>query len=146
MRVSLTLASLLVVSLFACGSKKEASSDKDKPKTETPAAKPFTGPLTIELVRGAARIDVYTPDGKPAPFAGAMTAARAMLGEPTHVDGSTYHWGVVEGDKCAFYTLTDKGGAADSPGTISVPTNDAECLVAAGKPAPTAGSVSADPG
>jgi hypothetical protein len=140
MRVSVMLAALLLTS--ACGSKKEAPSDKsaDKPTTETPATKPFSGPLTIEVVRGGAKIEVYTPDGKPAKFAAAMTAAKTMLGEPTHVVGTTHHWGVVEGDRCAFYTLTDKGGEADSPGTVTVPANDAECLVAAGKPAPAAGS------
>lgn len=147
MRSSTTLALSLSISLalVACSKKKADPAATPTPAGSTtppaPEAKqPFTGPLTAALVMGAARqIDVYTPDAKPAPFAAALAQAKTVIGEPTHVDGTKYEWGVVEGDRCTYYVLEDAGGTAKSPGSMGVTSADTDCLAAAGK-APAAGS------
>lgn len=133
-------------SLVACDKKKKeepaaTGSAAGSAAGSAEAPKPaFTGPLTMAALSGAAReIQVYTPDGKPAPFAAALAQAKTVIGEPTKVDGSKYMWGVVEGDRCSYYVLEDAGGTAKSPGTATVASTDAECLAATGK-APDAGS------
>jgi hypothetical protein len=132
---------LLATSLVAC-KKKEAdpgqAASGSGSASPTAAAKPFTGPLTKDLVMNSAHeIDVYTPDGKPSPFASSLAAAKLKLGEPTHVEGTKYMWGVVDGDTCTYYLLEDKGGTASSPGSKSVDhkAEDPECLMAAGQAA-----------
>lgn len=147
MRSFTTLVVSLSVSLalLACGKKKEQPAATPAPAGSATAPapeakKPFTGPLTAAVVMEAAhQIDVYTPDAKPAAFAGALAQAKTVLGEPTHVDGTKYQWGVVEGDRCTYYVLEDAGGTAKSPGSMGVASTDADCLAAAGK-APAAGS------
>jgi hypothetical protein len=147
MRSFTTLAFALSIglALVACSKKKAEPAATPAPAgSATPPApeakKPFTGPLTAALVMEAAhQIDVYTPDAKPAPFAAALAQAKTVIGEPTHVDGTKYEWGVVEGDHCTYYVLEDAGGTAKSPGSMGVASSDADCLAAAGK-APAAGS------
>ncbi|HVK89767.1 MAG TPA: hypothetical protein VM513_36850 [Kofleriaceae bacterium] len=138
--VAIVLSLSVGASLVACSKKKNeepaatgSAAGSAAGSAEAPK-KQFTGPLTLAVLSGAAReIQVYTPDGKPAPFAAALAQAKTVIGEPTRVEGTKYQWGVVEGDRCAFYVLEDAGGTAKSPGTATVASDDAECLAATGK-------------
>lgn len=127
----------LVVAASLLGCKKNPSDKESTPGSAAPAPAPFTGPLTADLIMSSAHeISVYTPDGKPAPFASALAAAKRTLGEPTHVDGTKYAWGIVEAGRCVYYSLEDKSGTAYSPGSVAVDATDKDCLRAIGKAPP----------
>jgi hypothetical protein len=124
----MTMRTLRLLIAITAGCSKKDDGDKSSKTTDTKADKkdeakpePFKGKLTEDVLKKANRaISVYTPDGQPADFAPTLEAAKLALGEPTHVDGTTYAWGFSEGDKCTYYVLNDKGGKADSGGVQSI--------------------------
>jgi hypothetical protein len=137
---------LAITTLLLTGCKKKDGKD-DKAASVGGAAtvEPFKGELTEDvLTKANTAIKVYKPDGQPADFAPALATAKTALGEPTHVDGSTYSWGFVSGDKCTYYSLVDSGGKASSPGTATVDKLAGgmyeKCMKAIGKAATAEGS------
>lgn len=150
------LYALTITTLALTGCKKKE--DKPAAAGETtgsasgaPSTEPFKGELTDAVLEsGAHSIKVYKPDGTPADFAPTLATAKTTLGEPTHVEGSTYAWGLVNGDKCTYYVLEDKGGKASSPGTMTVDKMAGamfdKCMTAIGKAAAADGSAAAGSG
>jgi hypothetical protein len=156
MRIMLrtTLYTITITTLLLTGCKKK--DDKAAPAGESagggaPAVEPFKGELTEAVLDKATHaIKVYKPDGQPTDFAPTLATAKTALGEPTHVDGSSYAWGFVNGDKCTYYVLEDKGGKASSPGTATVDKMAGAmyetCMKAIGKAASADGSAAAGSG
>jgi hypothetical protein len=139
--------SLAVVAALLGGCKQDKAGTDDKAATRAPkgaSVEPFRGELTEEVLTKANRaIEVYKPDGQPADFASALASAKVALGEPTHVEGSTYAWGFASGDTCTYYALEGEGGKAKSSGTMTIDkvmrSMYEKCLTAIGQ-APAAGS------
>lgn len=112
MKRTAILVSVLALSLAACKKKegdgasgKPTDQPADKPAAEPPPA-PFTGKLTIERVLAAK--NVVQPL---APWADGLARMKGALGEPTRVKGESYEWAVVEGDDCAYVTISKEDGA-----------------------------------
>lgn len=138
----------MIVVAAGCGKTNEDAPAKpveapSKPAAPAPPPPPFTGKLTIERLMGA---DAAIGSPPPLAFAEAMVRAKGQLGEPTKVEGDTFGWAVVEGDDCAYVSLSKTDGkafgiAGDAVGSVSgamkVGTdgpigNRNECLTMAG--------------
>ena len=146
------LFTLAITTLLLTGCKKKEDKGASGAAGGDTKVEPFKGELTEDVLSKANRaIEVYKTDGTPADFAPALATAKTALGEPTHVDGSTYAWGFASGDKCTYYSLVDEGGKAKSSGTMTVDKAAGgmydKCMKAIGKaaaaPEPAAGSGSA---
>ncbi len=137
------LLAMIVAGLAAgCGKKNDdAGSGSAKPAEPTPPPAPaappppFTGKLTVERVMGL-KDAIGTPP--PLVLADALARAKGQAGEPTKVDGDTLGWAVVEGDVCAYASITKNGdqvASVTSPMKLAkdeLPGNRAECLKMAG--------------
>ncbi len=131
------------LTLVACDSgDKPKDEGGDKKEAAKPKPKPFEGELTVALIEGMGRESKERPSPFD-PWEDAFANVQAKLGTPTKVDGKDHHWAVVEGDKCAYFTLEkdgDKVGIVDGPGTIdkAMKSMHDECIVKSGGEPPSA--------
>jgi hypothetical protein len=113
-------AAALCFLCLACdsGDKPKESGGDEKKAEAKPKPKPFEGDLTVALIEG------MSGDAKPKPFDAwddALALVESKLGKVTKVDGKDHSWAIVDGDKCAYFTIEkdgDKVGIVDGPGKI----------------------------
>jgi hypothetical protein len=101
----------IVIALVAATGCKGKDQDA-KPDEAAPA--PATGPLTIERIMAAK--GVVSPLD---PWDRGLAKLEATLGKPTRVVDDEHQWAVVEGDTCAYLTVSREDGAPyQQPGPV----------------------------
>jgi hypothetical protein len=138
--VALSCAGLAGVA--GCKKKEDAGSGGASGGKSAAKVEPFTGKLTADRIMQA-RDQVKPFD----PWDAGFAKLQALLGPPTRVEGTKHTWSVVEGDSCAYFSVTRDNGADYKMegiivGTVQSPMqttkgagpimNHGECLKAAG--------------
>lgn len=99
MRARSGLALLLLLAA-ASGCKKEGKDEKPAgapAAAPVPSAPPYTGPLTVERLEQARKSTAPNQ-----PWTTSLAALRAVVGEPTKVDGDIHGWYLLQGEECHF--------------------------------------------